>query len=590
VEVLLDDAKYILKITISRLFLPLCPAFLLLDYLYFQPIFGICIALRAGAMAAAAGIYFYTGRIKTQAQMQGALLAFAFLAANFLLIINWFGGSIVDSTYWVGVGLVASAVLPFFPWNKRFLYVAPFVLFAPLFLILLDESTRRSSNKETVAIFMFCLGFAAIGLVCNHFLDFLRKRGISNYLKLQQIEADREVDNQISSELYIVKMASIGETASHIAREISNPLMIITGSCHQLLSRDTITTDQQKAKGYVEKIAKTADRISKILVSIDKQEIQKLISLIDQLEDVLRTWTFNDKEKARGLFERINTIIAKTEELSTKMDPTVTASFMAEWRRRLHPYFLQAPNIVRSYVKPLGYAGDYEIMKMAYRNQPEGETTLGKILHQWFNASHGATAVRSRRRWIIGQMETHGRTATAPYRLASIASGPAYELSDFVTQSYLVERAEVTCLDQDLQSLKSADKTLQEAMKLANRHCPTHFINESVRTLIKDPSKLPPQNFIYSLGLYDYLDKKAATLLTQVLFDRLLPGGQLVVGNYSPRTDVKFAMDLIMDWQLIYRSEEDLIKIADSIKGEKKATVTSESTGMQLFLILDKKL
>src|SRR5262249_17542349 len=47
----------------------------------------------------------------------------------------------------------------------------------------------------------------------------------------------------------------------------------------------------------------------------------------------------------------------------------------------LHRFCRQAPLMRRALEKPLGYAGDYEMMNMLYRDPAEGETLFGKALN-----------------------------------------------------------------------------------------------------------------------------------------------------------------------------------------------------------------
>ena len=46
-------------------------------------------------------------------------------------------------------------------------------------------------------------------------------------------------------------------------------------------------------------------------------------------------------------------------------------------------------------------------------------------------------------------------------------------------------------------------------------------------------SGLPPQDLIYSVGLIDYLSERRAAGLVRKLFELLIPGGLLIVGNMN---------------------------------------------------------
>ena len=47
----------------------------------------------------------------------------------------------------------------------------------------------------------------------------------------------------------------------------------------------------------------------------------------------------------------------------------------------LGPFLTQSPFLRRALEKPLGYAGDYEMMNMLYRDPAEGDTLFGRALN-----------------------------------------------------------------------------------------------------------------------------------------------------------------------------------------------------------------
>ena len=65
-------------------------------------------------------------------------------------------------------------------------------------------------------------------------------------------------------------------------------------------------------------------------------------------------------------------------------------------RRHWHKLFLGSPFAHRTYHKPLGHAGDYEMMNMIHRNQPEGRTMYEKLIHLLLVSQWPARSVRNR--------------------------------------------------------------------------------------------------------------------------------------------------------------------------------------------------
>ena len=158
-----------------------------------------------------------------------------------------------------------------------------------------------------------------------------------------------------------------------------------------------------------------------------------------------------------------------------------------------------------------------------------------------------------------------------------------------VHESFLVSRAMMTCLDQDPHALAVAEQGLRDAESTYGRCLDARFVQQAVRDIIQGGmADLPQQDFIYSLGLYDYLPTAPAHQLTQILAHQLRPGGRLIIGNYLIGHDIQPALELIMDWFLIERSPEDIAALAADLGPGFQAEVQPDSTGSIGFLIVNR--
>ena len=89
-----------------------------------------------------------------------------------------------------------------------------------------------------------------------------------------------------------------------------------------------------------------------------------------------------------------------------------------------------SPFAARCFHKPLGYAGDFEMMNMIYRNESLGGTLFGRSLSRAVLDSDAARAVRARAHYLVEKIEAataHGGHHR-PARILSVAAGPAMEL------------------------------------------------------------------------------------------------------------------------------------------------------------------
>jgi extracellular factor (EF) 3-hydroxypalmitic acid methyl ester biosynthesis protein len=72
-------------------------------------------------------------------------------------------------------------------------------------------------------------------------------------------------------------------------------------------------------------------------------------------------------------------------------------------------------------------------------------------------------------------------------------------------------------------------------------------------------------DLIYTLGLTDYFDDRAMSLLHRLMKACLAPGGEIMVANFVPDHLAVGWMDAVMDWHLIYRTEADMERFATEI-------------------------
>lgn len=105
-------------------------------------------------------------------------------------------------------------------------------------------------------------------------------------------------------------------------------------------------------------------------------------------------------------------------------------------------------------------------------------------------------------------------------------------------------------------------------------------------------------DLVYAAGLYDYIktflndETKGTIALTRHLFDMVKPGGSLIIGNFnhSNPKDVRFVMDYICDWELIYRDKQEMYDFARTIPETQIGgmEILEEPLGINYFLEIKK--
>jgi extracellular factor (EF) 3-hydroxypalmitic acid methyl ester biosynthesis protein len=263
------------------------------------------------------------------------------------------------------------------------------------------------------------------------------------------------------------------------------------------------------------------------------------------------------------------------------------------FRRLLWNVIMSAPFMRRTNLKPRGYAGDYLMMKMLYLNQYEGDSTFSKLMHKHPVEHPAAEAVRNRRKLITQTLiQEQGRQTSSgeKTRVLSVACGPAYEMLDILVSPEACDKYHFTLLDQDKSALDAASALVRELEQTFHKKIQVTFLNESVRTMLKGSDlveKWGRFDFIYSMGLFDYLTPPVATGILGKLYQLLDKGGNLLVGNFHVSNPSRCYMEYWLDWVLFYRSEEDFLRLVPE-KASRQAKVLFEETRVQMFLHVKK--
>ena len=257
----------------------------------------------------------------------------------------------------------------------------------------------------------------------------------------------------------------------------------------------------------------------------------------------------------------------------------------------LTPEMRMGALIDRSYAKPLGYPGDFEIMNQVYDWKRVGSTAYEMLVHRI--GLEVSEFVKTRMEVVRGQIkETCRRELGRPARILSLGSGPAREVELYLASSDAQNsRAEFTLIDQEQLALRYAhEKTYPLTLKSQGRRN-VRALNISFTDIIRGISamnSLPQQDLIYSVGLFDYLTDRRATSLLRRLYDLLAPGGLLIIGNMNetPLSGL-WPLEFITDWTLNYRDDAQMLAWTDGL-GMARAWTETEPTERVRLLYLRK--
>ena len=318
---------------------------------------------------------------------------------------------------------------------------------------------------------------------------------------------------------------------------------------------------------------------------------------MDQIGLIEDNGDTQSEESRKQLEQLVQPILPKIQEMFTefemeakeiKDEELMTHKLYAQ--HDLHPLLMRSPFVHRTFTKPLGYAGDYEMVNMMLRDGWEGPTGYAKIVNYFHILRGPAEAHRNRISILVQKLEElakKGAESGKRLKVLNIACGPAAEIQTLVEKSELSEFLEFTLLDFNDLTLGYTRQKLKDISEKSKRDLNVNYIQASVHELLKSVhlEKLElgedEHDMVYCAGLFDYLSDRVCTRLLRLFYRLIKPQGRVLVTNVDPSNSSTYLMEHLLEWYLIYRDQDHLSRM---VKGLGEQVTYADETGMNVFL------
>lgn len=439
-------------------------------------------------------------------------------------------------------------------------------------------------------------------------------------VRLSRLVVSFEIHNvsdtlQISEVLQNLKIVARGQTIYSGPAVITNlvdagPRLLCQANLRDAwagLSLATLTQTPGQLRGAVGELLQGWERFYRI-----NDEFKLVVADIQSFLHELCHWSeeletgFGDRAKTETEAERrvvtelvasitpcLNHLFEQFEICSNRIAPEQQPAHGLYAKRQLHPLLLCSPFMHRIYRKPLGYAGDYEMVSMILRDSLEGGSLFAKLLNTWFLGQSPAEAHRNRVKYLTSKLREESMRASRSnrrLRVLNLGCGPAGEVHAFMRQEELCNNATLTLLDFNDETIRDTGHALKEVARQLNRTTEINMVKRSVHQVLKDGNKgskvsdAGAFDFIYCAGLFDYLSDRTCKQLMNIFYEQLAPSGLLVATNVDSFNPIRNIMSYIFEWKLVERSGIEFLNLRPDKAAPDDCRVIADATSCNIFL------
>ncbi len=346
----------------------------------------------------------------------------------------------------------------------------------------------------------------------------------------------------------------------------------------------------------------------KIVVADIQILLSDLRRWLEQVELGIRSEPAADRGKIeRDIIHQLHAPILRSttdlfgrfEEAAKKIQDDLQPIHRSYVKRQIHPLVLCSPFIYRTFQKPLGYAGDYEMVNMILRDPLEGSSMFAKILNLYILSQAPAEAHRNRVKYLNdhlrGETQRMARSGKKA-RIFNLGCGPAGEVQQFLTEDDLSDRADLTLVDFNDETLENSGRLLEKIRLEKGRSTGIKMVKKSVNQILKETlakGGMPeggPYDLIYCAGLFDYLSDRICKRLMNIFYEVLAPGGLLIATNVDASNPIRNLMEYMLEWHLVYRNQAQLQQLNPDDAPPGSFTVRSDVTGVNIYIEVRKPI
>ena len=278
----------------------------------------------------------------------------------------------------------------------------------------------------------------------------------------------------------------------------------------------------------------------------------------------------------RYIVEKGGPVNSEINKLQEAINAIRSAADIIELNIVVHAHLTLDTMLGHTYLKPYGYAGDFEIIEKIYAQKRHSNP----VIDSWdlfYNSMDACDAVRNRKTYFKQIMVDALKRGVK--NVLILGSGPCMDLFEYLTENP-DNTLQFTCVDIDATAIKYASEKNAVFMNQIT------FVKRNIfRYHTTDTYDL-----IWSAGLFDYLNDDQFVFIIKKMRAFLNENGKMIIGNFSENNPSQYCMELIGDWYLNHRSPALLTELGVAAGFDLNNTkVEQEELGINLFVHYQEK-
>ncbi len=261
-------------------------------------------------------------------------------------------------------------------------------------------------------------------------------------------------------------------------------------------------------------------------------------------------------------FKIFNSVLDTTVESLSELEKHFSDEELKNKRNYMYEkikhYLHDSKVFRRTLEKPYGYPGDHLLMNMMFYKQLFS-TGIGYHFDRNFIENIGSEAVRQRSYWVAERvrsiMEEKGMKHI---RLLDLGFGPMAIERTVIENSAPDITFSITGFDLDERAIRFVKENLVDprATLVTEKH---NLISPQGVARIKEVAE--EVDVCICMGLIEYLEKDAATAIIEAVHQGGRPGMHMMTSNYRSDHQSIPKMEWLLDWWLVYRTENEMQEI-----------------------------